>query len=66
VGFSERDWIPGIRDVLKKNTQDWMSGAVSLDAALNNLQAEHQRLLDASPNYINDYKALLATIGLLK
>jgi ABC-type glycerol-3-phosphate transport system substrate-binding protein len=66
VGFSERDWIPGIKDVLKKNTQDWMSGALSLDAALNNLQAEHQRLLAATPNYITEYKALLRAIGLLK
>jgi multiple sugar transport system substrate-binding protein len=65
VGFSERDWIPGIRDILKKNTQDWMGGAVTLDVALNNLQAEHQRLLNATPNYINDYRALLRTIGLL-
>ena len=65
VGFSERDWVPGIRDVLKKNTQDWMSGAVTLDVALNSLQAEHQRLLNANPNYISEYKALLQTIGLL-
>jgi hypothetical protein len=66
VGFSERDWIPGIRDVLKKNTQDWMSGAVSLDAALNNLQAEHQRLLDATPGFIKEYEDLLRSIGLHK
>jgi ABC-type glycerol-3-phosphate transport system substrate-binding protein len=66
VGFSERDWIPGIRDILKKNTQDWMSGALTLDETLNNLQAEHQRLLNASPNYINEYRTLLQTIGLLK
>jgi ABC-type glycerol-3-phosphate transport system substrate-binding protein len=66
VGFSERDWVPGIRDVLKKNTQDWMSGAMTLDQALNNLQAEHQRLLDATPAYVDDYKTLLRTIGLLK
>jgi raffinose/stachyose/melibiose transport system substrate-binding protein len=65
VGFSERDWIPGIRDVLKKNTQDWMSGAVSLDASLNNLQAEHQRLLNATPSFINEYRDLLRSIGLI-
>jgi len=66
VGFSERDWVPGIKDVVKKNAQDWMSGAVTIDAALNNLQAEHQRLLNANPTYVSDYKALLQTIGLLK
>jgi multiple sugar transport system substrate-binding protein len=66
VGFSERDWIPGIRDVLKKNTQDWMSGSVTLDASLNNLQAEHQRLLNASPGFITEYETLLKSIGLLK
>jgi ABC-type glycerol-3-phosphate transport system substrate-binding protein len=66
VGFSERDWIPGIKDVLKKNTQDWMSGALPLDRALANLEAEHQRLIKATPAYVTEYRELLKTIGLVK
>jgi ABC-type glycerol-3-phosphate transport system substrate-binding protein len=66
VGFSERDWVPGIRDVMKKNTQDWMSGAMTLDQALTNLAAEHQRLLDANPTYVEELRQLLVSIGLLK
>jgi ABC-type glycerol-3-phosphate transport system substrate-binding protein len=66
VGFSERDWIPGIKDVLKKNTQDWMSGALPLDQVLNNLQNEHQRLIAATPAYVDEYRELLRSIGLLK
>jgi ABC-type glycerol-3-phosphate transport system substrate-binding protein len=66
VSFAERDWIPGIKDIVKKNTQDWMSGAVPLNQALNNLQAEHLRLINANPAFIDEYRDLLRESGILK
>lgn len=57
VGFSEREWIPGIKEIMKTIVQEWISG-VDLDTTLENLQKEHQRLLDADPEFIEEFETL--------
>ena len=54
VGFSEREWIPGIKELMKKATQQWMGGT-DIRTTLDSLEAEHQRLLKASPDFKTDY-----------
>ncbi|TBL79108.1 ABC transporter substrate-binding protein [Paenibacillus thalictri] len=54
VGFSEREWIPGIKEIMKKATQDWMAG-VDLKTVLDRLEAEHQRLLQATPGFKQEF-----------
>jgi len=61
VGYSEREWIPGIKEIMKKATQDWMAGT-DLDTVLNRLEAEHQRLLAATPSFKADYFELRANM----
>lgn len=59
VGFSERVWIPGIKEIMKKNIQEWMAG-LDKATALDNLEAEHQRLLDAKPDFIDEFNEMHA------
>jgi len=54
VGFSEREWIPGIKELMKKATQQWMGGT-DIKTTLESLEAEHQRLLKASPDFKTDF-----------
>ncbi|MCU6796451.1 extracellular solute-binding protein [Paenibacillus sp. WQ 127069] len=54
VGFSEREWIPGIKEIMKKATQDWMSG-VDLKMVLDRMEMEHQRLLNATPEFKKEF-----------
>ena len=60
VGYSEREWIPGIKEIMKKNVQDWMSGNLTMDEALDSLNAEHLRLLEANPEFIVEFEQLRA------
>ncbi len=60
VGYSERDWIPGIKEIMKKNVQDWMSGNMTMEQALDTWNAEHLRLIEATPEYVDEFKQLMA------
>lgn len=60
VGYSEREWIPGIKEVMKKNVQDWMSGNLTMEEAMDMWNAEHIRLLEATPEFIEEFKELRA------
>lgn len=62
VGFSEREWIPGIKEIMKTTVQEWIGGT-DLDLTLANLQKEHQRLLDASPEFLTEFEELRASTG---
>lgn len=57
VGFSEREWIPGIKEIMKTLVQEWIAGT-DLDTTLANLEKEHQRLLDADPEFIEEFETL--------
>ncbi|WP_274653356.1 ABC transporter substrate-binding protein [Paenibacillus humicola] len=57
VGFSEREWIPGIKDIMKKATQQWMAGE-DVNQVLDTMEKEHQRLLNASPDFKKDFMDL--------
>lgn len=60
VGFSEREWIPGIKEIMKKNVQDWMSENLSMEQAMESWNAEHLRLLEATPEFKEDFMQLKA------
>ncbi len=62
VGFSEREWIPGIKEIMKTIVQDWMGGT-DLDTTLENLEKEHQRLLDADPEFMKEFEELRSSMG---
>lgn len=62
VGYSEREWIPGIKEIMKTIVQEWIGGT-DLDTTLANLQKEHQRLLDASPEFLKEFEELRSSTG---
>lgn len=62
VGFSEREWIPGIKEIMKTIVQEWMGGT-DLDTTLANLEKEHQRLLDADPEFLPQFEEFRSSIG---
>jgi len=55
-GYSEREWIPGIKEIMKQNVQDWMSGALTLEQALESWNNEHLRLLEADPGFKDEFE----------
>ncbi len=55
VGFAERQWVPGIKEIMKTNIQQWMAGQ-DVDATLNSIQKDDQRLLNANPQFVKDFK----------
>lgn len=57
VGYSEREWIPGIKEIMKTIVQEWIGGT-DLDTTLANLEKEHQRLLDADPEFLTGFEEL--------
>ncbi len=56
-GFSEREWVPGVKEIMKTKVQEWMAGK-EINQTLADLQKEHNRLLDANPNFIKEFEAL--------
>ena len=55
TGYSEREWIPGIKEIMKQNVQDWMSGAFTMEEAMEAWNNEHLRLLEADPGFIEEF-----------
>lgn len=54
VGHADLVWVPGIKDVMKEITQKWYMGE-SIDSVLNEWESQHQRLLEANPDFIANY-----------
>lgn len=48
-------WVPGIKDVMKEITQKWYMGE-SVENVLNEWDTQHQRLLEANPDFIKNFE----------
>lgn len=49
-----RQWISGFKEILKPTCQNWLVGE-DVNELLDHLQAEHQRLLDADPEFVKTF-----------
>ena len=47
-------WVPGIKDVMKEITQKWYMGE-SIDNVLNEWESQHERLLEANPDFVENF-----------
>lgn len=47
-------WVPGIKDIMKEITQTWLMGE-PLDSVLDEWETQHRRLLDANPEFIENF-----------
>lgn len=47
-------WVSGIKDVMKELTQEWYMGE-DLDVILEEWESQHQRLLEANPDFVETY-----------
>ena len=56
IGYYSRQWIPGIKDIMKSGIQQWYAGQ-DIDTVLNHIESEHQRLMQANPTYVQNYLA---------
>lgn len=54
VGHADLVWVPGIKDVMKEVTQKWYMGE-DIDTVLNEWESQHQRLLEANPDFIKNF-----------
>lgn len=48
-------WVPGIKDAMKEITQKWYMGE-SVENVLNEWDTQHQRLLEANPDFIKNFE----------
>jgi raffinose/stachyose/melibiose transport system substrate-binding protein len=51
-----REWIPGIKEVMKNGCQNWLAGEDPKSVA-DTIQAEQDRLEEASPDWVEDFLA---------
>ncbi len=49
-----REWIPGIKEIVKGGQQDWFAGADAKSVA-DKIQDEHERLVQADPEWVKDF-----------
>ncbi len=49
-----REWISGIKEVMKSGTQDWFAG-VSIDEVCATIEEEHDRLMEGNPDYVTSF-----------
>ena len=56
VAMLSREWFPGIKEIMKKESQNWFAGK---DAKLvcESIEKEHQRLMKANPEFVSDFLA---------
>ncbi len=54
VPMLSRQWIPGVKTVMKKGTQDWFAGKNYVDVC-NEIEEEHQRLMSANPSFVSEF-----------
>lgn len=53
-GHADLVWVPGIKDIMKEITQKWYMGE-SVENVLQEWDEQHQRLLEANPDFIKNY-----------
>ncbi len=51
-----RTWMPGIKEHMKKATQEWFAGK-DIQEVCDNIEKEHQRLMKASPDFVETFLA---------
>lgn len=51
-----RQWIPGIKEVMKTNQQNWLAGQDAKECA-DNIQAEHDRLMKGNDKWVKEFLA---------
>lgn len=56
VPMLSRQWIPGVKEVMKKETQNWFAGK-DAKAANDSIEKEHQRLMKANPSFVEEFLA---------
>lgn len=49
-----REWIPGIKEIMKTGQQNWLSGE-DVDTVVNSIQEEHERLMEADPDWVENF-----------
>lgn len=54
VPMLSRQWIPGIKAIMKKETQNWFAGK-DIDLVVDSIEKEHQRLMKANPDYVSGF-----------
>ncbi len=51
-----REWIPGIKEIMKDGQQNWFAGQDAKSVA-DQIQEEHNRLVEADPEWVKDFLA---------
>ena len=49
-----RQWIPGIKEIMKTAQQNWFAGA-DAQTVCDEIQAQHQRLVEANPEWVQNF-----------
>jgi ABC-type glycerol-3-phosphate transport system substrate-binding protein len=56
VPMLSRQWIPGVKEIMKKETQNWFAGK-DATTVCDSIEKEHQRLMKANPSFVSDFLA---------
>lgn len=51
-----RQWIPGIKEIMKTGQQNWFAGEDAKEVA-DQIQEEHTRLMEADPEWVENFLA---------
>lgn len=54
--IQSRQWISGFKELLKSGCQNWLAGEDAQEVC-DTIQEEHQRLMDADPEWVDDFLA---------
>ena len=54
VAMLSRQWIPGVKEIMKKETQNWFAGK-DARLVLESIEKEHQRLMAANPGFVSEF-----------
>lgn len=49
-----RQWIPGVKEVMKTAQQNWLAGMDAMDAATE-IQIQHERLVKGNPEWVKSF-----------
>ena len=49
-----RQWIPGIKEIMKTASQNWFAGA-DAKVVCDEIQAQHDRLVAANPEWVQNF-----------
>jgi ABC-type glycerol-3-phosphate transport system substrate-binding protein len=56
VPMLSRQWIPGVKEIMKKETQNWFAGK-DPKIVVESIEKEHQRLMKANPDFVSSFLA---------